>query len=179
MAAKTPEEVADDEERTTAFGLLHYAHQYQRASVMVMEQDSRSVVPYMLVAHALELALKAHLRSRGATVGGLKKAGHNLPKLHDDAMKEGLGALWPPAADLLTTLQILESANYQQSLRYIVTGMTCRPDWTAVTGQAEGIIDALKEPCLIHKLGETEAVVALRNRGRANTFPPPVPRDTR
>lgn len=179
MAAKTPEEIADYEERTTAFGLLHYAHQYQRASIIVIEQDSRSVVPYMLVAHALELALKAYLRSRGATMGGLKKAGHNLPKLYDDTMKKGLGALWPPAADLLATLQILESANDRQALRYIVTGMTCRPDWTGVNGQAEGLINALKETCLIHTLGDTEAVVALRNRGRANVFPPPVPRGAR
>jgi hypothetical protein len=179
MAAKTPEEIVDGEERTTAFGLLHYAHQYQRGSIMVMEQDSRSVVPYMLVAHALELALKAYLRSRGATLGGLKKSGHNLPKLHQDAMREGLAAFWPPASDLLPTLQILESVNGQHALRYIVTGMTCRPGWTGVTGQAEGIIDALKEPCLIHTLGETEAVVAMRNRGRVNVFAPPVPSDAK
>ncbi|MNU78041.1 hypothetical protein D3C71_676250 [compost metagenome] len=103
------------------------------------------MVPYMLIAHALDLALKAYLRTRGATVTGLNEAGHGLPKPHDDAIKKGLGALWPPAADLLATLQILESANDQQALRYIVTGMTSRPDWTGVTGQAEGIIDALKE----------------------------------
>lgn len=179
MAAKTPEEIADYEERTTAFGLLHYAHQYQRASILVMEEDSRSVVPYMLIAHALELALKAYLRTRGAAMGDLKKARHSLPKLHDDAMKKGLGTLWPPAADLLVTLQILESANDQQAPRYIVTGIASRPNWTVVTLQAEGIIDALKEICLIHTLGETEAAVALRNRGWANVFAPPVPKSAR
>ncbi|WP_313458167.1 hypothetical protein [Stenotrophomonas sp.] len=96
---KTPEQIADEEERTSSLGLLRYAHEYQRAADMVKRQDDRSVVPYMLVAHSLELALKAFLRSRGSTLDALLNLGHNLPRIHQEAMGKRLDRLWPHAAD--------------------------------------------------------------------------------
>ncbi|WP_093535936.1 hypothetical protein PWP89_09700 [Stenotrophomonas rhizophila] len=175
MAKKTPEQIADEEERTTAFGLLSYAHQYQRASVMVHERDSKSVVPYMLVAHSLELAMKAYLRSQGSSVASMKKSGHSLPKLHRASLEKGLERFWPQAAALLPALEVLEFANAEQALRYIITGTTHRPDWSTVTECAEAMIDAVKGPCLIQTFGDAEAAVMLQNRGRSNLFPQAVP----
>lgn len=170
VAKKTPEQIADEEARTTAFGLLRYADEYRRAAVLVMEKDSKSIVPYMLVAHSLELALKSHLRSRGTTIEAMRRIGHNLPKLHEAAMRLGMGEVWPPAADLLPTLEVLEVANDEQALRYIITGYTYRPDWKLTTGHSEGFIEALKEPCLRHTFGDEAAADMLRKRGRGNLF---------
>ena len=176
MARFTPEQIKDMEERTTSFGLLRYANEYQRASVVVKEQDNASVVPYMLLAHSLELALKAYLRTRGATLDELRLLGHSLPDLHREALDRSIGRLWPQAAELLPTLELLDAANHRQGLRYIITGVTHYPDWTAATSLAEGLIAALIEPCLSGTLGEAAAAMALRNRGPSNVFPKVVTR---
>jgi hypothetical protein len=45
---------------------------------------------YTLIGHALELYLKAYLRSKGEDINVLKKIGHNLKKVLERAEKEGL-----------------------------------------------------------------------------------------
>ena len=179
MAKKTPEQIADEEERTSSLGLLRYAHDYQRAADMVKQQDDRSVVPYMLIAQSLELGLKAFLRSRGATLDALLKLNHDLPRIHERAMEMRLDRLWPSAANLLPTVQLLEAANQRQALRYIVNGTKTYPDWTVVNRYAQGMIAALIEHCLRDKFGgKAGAAEVRRNRGAGNVFPKPVPRKT-
>ncbi|NYF35856.1 hypothetical protein [Stenotrophomonas sp. JAI102] len=179
MAKKTPEQIADEEERTSSLGLLRYAHEYQRAAEMVKQQDDRSVVPYMLIAHSLELGLKAFLRSRGATLDALLELRHGLPRIHERAMGKRLDRLWPSAAELLPTLELLEAANHRQALRYIVNGTKTYPDWNVVNLYAQGMIVALTEHCLRDKFGgKAGAAEVKKNRGPRNVFPKPVPRKT-
>jgi hypothetical protein len=172
---KTLEQIADEEERTSSLGLLRYAHEYQRAADMVKRQDDRSVVPYMLIAHSLELALKAFLRSRGATLDALLNIRHKLPRIHEEAMLKRLDRLWPNAAALLPILELLEAANHRQALRYIVNGTKTYPDWDVVNLYAQGMIAALTEHCLRDKFGgKAGAAEVKRNRGPGNVFPKPV-----
>lgn len=176
MRKLTAAQIADEEDRTTSFGLLRYAHQYLRASLMVKEQDDESVVPYMLLARSLELALKAFLRSDGATLDYLKRQGHSLPCLYDETIARHLDLVWPEAAELMPALELLDAANHRQGLRYIITGLVHYPDWSASTVLAADLITALIEPCLRGTLSVAGAETALRRRGLDNVFPEPVRR---
>ena len=72
----------------------------------------------LLFSYSAELAIKAFLLHRGLTPARLKKYGHQLGSLFDEACVRGL----PRAADDMTNLgnvlSLLEGANYDGLLRY-------------------------------------------------------------
>ena len=89
---KTPEEIVGDEARTNPMGLFNTACSFQAAAIALEEQRVRSThrdMPvYLLHFHALELFLKAFLRTN-YTVAQLKSGelGHNLPVLAAKALE--------------------------------------------------------------------------------------------
>jgi len=173
----TPEQIADEESRTSSLGLLRYAHEYQRAADTVKKLDDGSIVPYMLIAHSLELSLKAFLRSRGATLADLGRMAHSLPRLHREAMARRIDRLWPIAQEVLPTLELLDAANHRQAFRYIVNGTKSYPEWSAANLFAQGMVAALTEHCLRDRFGgKVGAAEIRRSRGHGNVFPKPVPR---
>lgn len=80
------------DERTSARGLLNYAHEYFAGYELIQKQEpgptAYFAVKYYLLCHALELTMKAWLKHNGATYTDLKKLGHDLEKimavLHDE-----------------------------------------------------------------------------------------------
>lgn len=111
----------NEDDRTTVLGLFHYAHSYASAAVALAQQHFRSTHPEaptrFLLAHSLELYLKAFLRLRGLTVVQLKarKLGHNFDSLANEAVRLGLTLS-------LENKQILSMMNDAINDRYIVTG---------------------------------------------------------
>lgn len=89
--------VSDDEdERTNPIGLFNYANSYWRSAEALEEAQlrvtHRDAPICFLYFHAIELYLKAYLRSEGHTVRELrsKMFGHNGINLRDKAQSHGL-----------------------------------------------------------------------------------------
>jgi len=84
-------------------GYYRYAHEYFRAYKQFISQDKGfTPVPYYLICHSIELALKAYLSARGLTNEELRFKsnrgrkngdGHNLPVIYDKCKEMGLGYL--------------------------------------------------------------------------------------
>lgn len=170
----------DRDSRTTSFGLVRYAEDYRRGAMVVWdaERPRLTMVPYMLIAHSIELSLKAFLRSRGATLKALKNQwGHTLPELLDHALSQRLDRLVPGASTATQYVQWLHEANDEQSLRYIRTGWTRLPDWEVVSGFAAALTSGLHDHCLRRTIGREGAKEAIRNRGSGFNLPP-LPEET-
>src|SRR6266516_7100953 len=103
---------------------LIMAQQYHLAATTLLPIHQRAEHPlYFLFTHAIELALKAYLRSRGlSTPRG--QQGHALQKLFEQCQRNGLQG----GFDLRNVIQLLESENKQHGFRYFLFAGTGRPD---------------------------------------------------
>jgi hypothetical protein len=130
---------ADLNSRTTAVGLARYAKEYLEAAIVVDQEMSKekayariSPMPaYFLLAHGIDLTLKAYLRHVGLTVEDLRKAGHDLKALHAKACELGLEDLHKLTAQDVEAFDLLVAANEFHQLRYIQTGAKTFPLWGA------------------------------------------------
>jgi hypothetical protein len=132
----------EDEERTTALGLLRYAYEYIDAARIV--DDAKvddpefmhlSPVPaYFLAFHGIELSLKAFLRHKGMTARELrgKTYGHDVLACLRKAKEMGLGAVYKLTPEDDEALRLLFAMNHHQGLRYIKTGVKQYPYWSIV-----------------------------------------------
>lgn len=146
---------ADREARTTATGLWRFADEYRLAAetVQAASGDKFSAPAMYLIAHSVELGLKAFLRSRGATLGDLMDAGHSLQDLYDEAMRRHLQWLWPEAGMAAETIQQLDEVNRNHAMRYIINGSTKAPQWWTVSACAFGLVKTLQRHCLRRTFG--------------------------
>ena len=117
-----------EDERTTAVGLFHFAEAYRTCAEALMRKPPRSLrfedPMWLLAFHSLELYLKAYLRHHGVTPKKLRlEYRHRMVKLWDEAAAFGLTCqLDPrPMLDVMDKGELL-------SLRYILTGSSWRPD---------------------------------------------------
>jgi hypothetical protein len=83
-----------DDDRTTPLGLFNYARSYWQSGVLL--RDAQATVTHpdapvtLLLAHAIELYLKAFLRLRGVGIEEVKSSfGHDFKKLVDEALHAG------------------------------------------------------------------------------------------
>ncbi len=111
-------------DETTAEAFLNMAQQYHLAATTLFPIYQRVEPPlYLLFTHAIELALKAYLRSYGlSTPRG--QQGHALQGLLAQCKRNGLQV----GSDLQNVIQLLESENKQHGFRYFVFEATHRPD---------------------------------------------------
>jgi len=74
-----------NDDRTTALGLFNYARSYRSSGDYLLAAKLKLTHPSapmsFLFYHAIELYLKAHLRSQNLSVVQLKKIGHNIKEL--------------------------------------------------------------------------------------------------
>jgi hypothetical protein len=137
-------EISTDD-RTTALGLFNYARSYRASADHLLA--AKLSVPHAhapltyLYYHAIELYLKAYLRSRNQTVEDLKKIGHSISKIAARVQSFGL-ILDDEDKEVLSLMA--EADNVIRS-RYIQTGAFSRPEeealgrtCTALEGQVAG-----------------------------------------
>jgi HEPN domain-containing protein len=112
-----------DDDRTTPLGLFNYARSYWQSGVLL--HDARAKVTHpdapvtLLLAHAIELYLKAFLRLRGVGIEEVRTSfGHDFKKLVDEASSRGL-SLGKEEIDIAAILTEKESIRRS---RYIETG---------------------------------------------------------
>lgn len=116
---------SENDDRTSAVGLLGYAHSYW---VCASEINPRSIsashpqAPIMyLYVHAIELYLKAFLRNAGSGLKEIKELGHGLEKLNERAIDCGL----PDSQLRAEVIKIVGPIH--TSLRYLQTGPQKHP----------------------------------------------------
>jgi hypothetical protein len=123
--------LADD--RTTALGLFNYARSYRASADHLLL--TKLTVPHpqapltYLYYHAIELYLKAYLRSQNQTVDDLKKIGHSINKIAAKVQSCGL-ILDDEDKEVLSLMS--EADNVIRS-RYIQTGAFTRPEEEALS----------------------------------------------
>ena len=127
IVEKFPELDDDPEDpidRTSPLGLYRYADEYRAAAEIVQSQKpGKLIIPiYYLYGHAIELALKAFLRSQGQTVEQLKSLGHDLEVALSAAEASGLAGFMTLPADDRTALELLNPYYRDKELEYIKVG---------------------------------------------------------
>jgi hypothetical protein len=138
----------EQDERTTAAGLWVHAVSYLRAAEQVSKMNCDSHAPlYFLYSNAIELALKAYLRAKGASLSELQDMGHKLPSLLARARAAGLieGKQEPANA---AVLERLEPYGRNDESRYIVTGFKTLPPEEALQSVAANLVAAARAICI-------------------------------
>lgn len=115
--------LADEDDRTTSVGLYHFAESYRDCAMRLADEPPPDLIftaPIeFLIWHAMELYLKAYLRSAGLGVAALRTRpyGHNLSRLHSECTRRGLVLTRYPEAffDFMDPEEPMEA-------RYIRTG---------------------------------------------------------
>jgi hypothetical protein len=123
-----------DDDRTTPLGLFNYARSYWQSGVVL--HDARAKVTHpdapvtLLLAHAIELYLKAFLLLRGLGIDEVKNSfGHDFKKLVDEASSRGLSLM---GEDMDIAAILTEKESIRRS-RYIETGYFQRPGLAALS----------------------------------------------
>ena len=120
----------NDNGRTSAIGLARYAREYFEAAIgaddAIGHHEGYEIVapaPVMfLVAHSIELALKAYLRYQGFTVKDLQKIGHNLNDCWQTATENGIESHVALTQEELGIIGLISDLHASTQLRYISTG---------------------------------------------------------
>lgn len=123
-----------DDDRTTPLGLFTYARSYWQSGVLLHDAQAKVIHPdapvTLLLAHAIELYLKAFLRLRGVGIDEVKNSfGHDFKKLVDEASSRGL-TLVAEDRDIAAILTEKESI---RRAAYIETGYYQRPGLAALS----------------------------------------------
>lgn len=150
-APKVPH-LHDDPVRTTPRGMARYADEYLQAAFdadhgLGHEEGFEVFAPMPvlhLTAHAIELALKAFLRHRGASLTALRlRYGHDLMKAYHRAVREGLLAHVQFDAGEIDALRVLNDLHFSRQLEYIVTGEKEMPIFGPISGFADKLVRAV------------------------------------
>lgn len=140
--AKLPIAGLSEDDRITALGLSRLSFEFIEAAIVVDAKQGSphtrrllghisSLPAYHLLAHAIELALKTHLRQAGVSPEVLRRKplGHDLQTLRAKATHLGIEKILrfsradDEVFDLLTPLQAA------QTLRYPRNGVAQFPSW--------------------------------------------------
>jgi hypothetical protein len=142
--------VAADEHAISFFGL---AEQYQKAGDLVHASGPALSIPtYFLYMHAIELALKAHLRAANLPiVTDRKRKHHQIIDLYEECRALGLTIGPDDRIDLRNVVALLQGANEEQGLRYGTSESQNFPelDWTKDV--VENLLKAV-EPSVMKKV---------------------------
>ena len=130
--------MTDDPKRTTPLGLITYSKSFMDASLAADDKlgtkegfEMIAPIPVMyLIAHSMELSLKAYLLHKGIELKELrklKKYGHNLVKCLKKSKELGLGSIIEIEDLEEEALEVLNDLYCKKELNYIVTGFKKYP----------------------------------------------------
>jgi len=124
--------IADNVE-TAPSAHLNFAKLYLQAAKLIIEDEGGrkllAMPVFMLVFHAMELALKAYLREKGIESKTLRlKYAHSLGKLYKKAKELGLRLEAGTVQDVENIVSLLDSGNKNYAFRYFSSQSTTRPD---------------------------------------------------
>lgn len=142
---------ASNSDRTSSIGLARYAKDYYEAAEGADEllgdrpgYEGFAPFPVMhLVAHSIELILKAYLRHRGRSVKDITNLGHELVECWKEACQLGLKDHVTLSEENLKILQLISHLHFSNQLRYIKTGWKKLPRYGPLQDLAEKLLDAI------------------------------------
>lgn len=129
-----------DDDRTTPLGLFNYARSYWQSGVRLHNARAKVTHPdapvTLILAHAIELYLKAFLRLRGLGIDEVRNSfGHDFKKLVDEAASRGLDLM---DEDMDIAAILTEKEAIRRS-RYIETGYYQRPGLAALSRTCQNL----------------------------------------
>ncbi|HBV00456.1 hypothetical protein [Thalassospira lucentensis] len=137
-----------DKSRTDSLGMWRYGKEFFETAYAVKERAlKRPFVPYyFLMGHSIELLLKSFLMLDGCSEVGLKKFGHNLDYLFDEAMKRGLPELLSVTLADKAVIELMNKEYATHRFRYIRTGMMTLPEIGSLEGLVFRLVNELEQP---------------------------------
>jgi hypothetical protein len=153
---------SSDNERTSPVGLFNTARSYWRSAEYLSAARLEITHPQapitFLFCHAIELYLKAYLRSAGHDLSQLKQLGHRVASLAQSTIKSGL-VIAPEHSEILNHI---DDTDVAIEARYIVTGFKNQP-----TNAALSNVTAMLDQAVCSALAKRSFPV------RAEAFTPP------
>jgi hypothetical protein len=142
---------AERDSRTTAAGLARYAREFFEAALAVDDRMGRRpgyerIPPtpvLFLVAHSIELALKAYLRHSGMSVSAITDLRHDLMRCWNVACRHGIETHVSLDDVDLEVIGVLNDLHVSTELRYIVTGAKTFPAFGPLQGAAQKLLNAI------------------------------------
>jgi HEPN domain-containing protein len=133
-----------DDDRTTPSGLFNYARSYWQSAVHLHHARVKVTHPdapiTLLLAHAVELYIKAFLRLKGLSAKELKISfGHDFRKLVEEAQVRGLQF---DDEDKEVAAILTEQESIRRS-RYIETGFYTRPSLRALSATCRSLDESV------------------------------------
>jgi len=144
---------------STALGFLRVGSEYLRAAELVLPpakteaeafRQRLSLSAYFLVGHAIELALKAFLFSRGLSISRLRSReyGHNLARLLTEARRRKLGNLVKLAQSEVVSVRLLDEMYSAKEFEYSANGVRGLPHYAVAYSAAEKLCTGLRAHCV-------------------------------
>ncbi len=144
-------EEPDIEERSSPLGYWNFANRFLEAGDIVFEgtRGTESAPVHYLYAHALELALKAFLRTQGVSIDVLKgkSLGHNLEKILEKAKSNGLESYIALTPERDLDIYYLNYCYQNKDFEYFLKGSATIPESKMVAKLVRDILAATKEIC--------------------------------
>lgn len=133
----------DEAPQDAALALWRYAHDYLRAGQSLCRQHrircKDSQVPYHLAAQGIEFALKAYLRTKGASMTELRaEYGHSLSKALEKSEAKGMAALPNRCRN---AIEQVNSCHRDTQFVYFVTAEDSFPDLEPLVDAGVWILD--------------------------------------
>jgi len=150
---------------STAGAFLNTARQYHEAARRLFPQRESVELPlYFHYAHAIELLLKAYLRSHGLSI----RKSHDLGILLQECRRKGLRV----HSDLQNVINLLESENKQQGFRYYLFASTTRPEISYVSETVDEFMAVVSDyvknnPEIVPKKTIVKLIVSKPSRGQS------------
>jgi len=107
-----------------------------------------SIPPYYLLAHGIELQLKAYLLSKGYTVKQLRsfnEYGHNLEKLLKESKINNINELVNLSEQEESTIHLLNETYKEKELEYFISGYSSYPKYSILCNVANKISSGISE----------------------------------
>ena len=141
--------MALDPNRSTPVGFWRFSRDYLRAARSVRSAHGEKLLFPLLYLYGLsiELALKAFLLQRGASLSEVKHLSHRLVALLAAARRRKLGHEVKLSRSQLAAVRALDRTYSSDQLRYIVTGSTVVPQIPILAETAEAIVIGIENYC--------------------------------
>ncbi|MBI5427974.1 MAG: hypothetical protein HZA02_06815 [Nitrospinae bacterium] len=115
-----------------ALGTWHYAKSFFEAGQIIKEytEDKTSLLSpaYYLYGHAIELVLKSYLQTKGQSIDNLKKLGHDLKKILNEADLLGLKDICALGTEESEAIKTINPYYKGKEFEYLVTGFKSFPN---------------------------------------------------
>ena len=139
-----------EEHRTNSMGLWTSASEFYDAAIVVTNKAKGriSIPAYFLSCRAIELTLKAFLRSCGLGLGATTRMRHDLGALLVAAEKEGLKSFATLGTEEVNAIGAINPYYKGKELEYIVTGFKRFPHIRDLQSFASTLLKGTMKVCL-------------------------------